>query len=218
MTIPRFAVIMVLAATMLVPSCGAFVQDLRQTTSAWSRSQQQQQQLQQTTSTGTGLQAAGGGLFGDDGVLGNLLGGSSKQQGPKTVIEVPAKNVKIGALRFLLNIVLVSEGNKPEPKSWLTKQGEDAGDLQIYYKDGSGMLSVEMREYGITMRRHGEKPSLQYQLQESVLLHTILDELANVAFGVEGDDADIETEKRLLVLQDDNDIDKAREKLPARQA
>lgn len=154
------------------------------------------------------------GLFGNDGVLGSILGTGSG--GPKTVIEIPAKDVKIGALRFLLNIHLVGEQNKPEPKSWLTKQGDEAGDLQVYYQDGTGMLSIELQEYGIKMRRHGQKPSLQYQLQESVLLHSILDELANVAFGVEDDG--IEAEKRLLVLQDDDAIDKAREKLPAKQA
>lgn len=155
------------------------------------------------------------GLFGRDGMLGNLMG-SGGSGGPKTVVELPAKDVKIGALRFLLNIVLVGEQNKPQPKSWFTKQGDEAGDLQVYYHDGTGMLSIELQEYGIKMTRHGEKPSLQYQLQESVLLHSVLDELATVAFGVEEDG--IETEKRLLVLQDEDAIDKAREKLPARQA
>ena len=129
------------------------------------------------------------------------------------MIDIPAKGVKIGALRFLMQIHLVGIQNEPEPNSWLTKQGND-GELEIYYKDGTGMLSLEFQEYSIKALRYGEKPSLQYMLQESVLVHTILDELNNVAFGVEDE---IEEEKRLLRLKDSDALDKAREKLPARK-
>ncbi|EEC48460.1 predicted protein [Phaeodactylum tricornutum CCAP 1055/1] len=154
------------------------------------------------------------GIFGDSsgsGILSNLFG--SKDPGPKTVLEIKASDVKVGALRFLLNIYLVGEQNNPQPKSWLTRQG-DSGDLMIYYADGTGMLSLELQEYSIKAVRYGENPSLQYKLQESVLLHSILDELHNVAFGVE----DIDEGKRLLQLKDDTVISKAREKLPARKA
>jgi hypothetical protein len=156
------------------------------------------------------------GLFGDlsAGALSGLFG--TKNQGPKTIIDIPARDVKIGALRFLLNIHLVGEQNKPEPKSWMTRQGDELGDLQVYYQDGTGMLSIQFQEYGIKMVRFGENPSLRYQLQESVLLHSILDELSNVAFGVADDG--IEKEKRLLILQDDNAIDNARATLPAKKA
>ena len=164
-----------------------------------------------TTTTTTALNA---GLFGQDGILGGLIGNS--ERGPKTVIELPAKNVKIGALRFVLQIHMVGEQNKPVPKSWVTRQGDEAGDLQVYYQDGTGMLSIQLQEYAIKMVRYGERPSLQYQLQESVLLHSVLDELENVAFGVAEDN--IELEKRLLVLQDETAIEKARKALPARQA
>jgi len=152
-----------------------------------------------------------GGLFGENSPLANIFG--NKEQGPKTILEIPAKDVKIGALRFLLNIYLVGEQNKPEKESWFTRQGDD-GDLQVYYKDGTGMISFELQEYSVRAIRHGEKPSLQYQLQESVLLHGVLDELYNTAFEV---DDSIEEEKRLLVLNDESAIEKAREKLPARQ-
>ena len=162
------------------------------------------------------------GLFGNDdgsstsGILSRFMGGGSNDTGPKTVLELPARDVKVGALRFLLNIVLVGEQNKPAPKSWLTKQGEGAGDLQVYYQDGTGMLLIELQEYGIKMMRHGQKPSLQYLLQESVLLHTVLDELSDVAFGTKEDG--IATDKRLLVFLDENAVETARKKLPARQA
>jgi hypothetical protein len=161
----------------------------------------------------TPLKASG--LFGDDGILGGLFGGGNNK-GPKIVIELPAKDVKIGALRFLLQIHLVGEQNKPVPKSWMTRQGDEAGDLRVYYQDGTGMLSIELQEYAIKMVRYGERPSLQYQLQESVLLHSVLDELSNVALGVAEDN--IAQDKRLLQLLDDSAIEKARAKLPARQA
>jgi hypothetical protein len=119
--------------------------------------------------------------------------------------------VKVGALRFLLNIYLVGEQNKPEPKSWLTRQQDD-GTLQIYYLDGTGMLALDLQEYGIKAIRYGEAPSLQYVLQESILLQGILDELSGLAFDVEA-----EPEKRLLQLADEEAIVKARETLPARK-
>jgi hypothetical protein len=153
----------------------------------------------------------------NEGLLDDLLSGAfgkaaPKNNGPQTIMEIPASQLKIGALRFLLQIYLVGEQNKPTPKSWFTKQGDALGDLQVYYQDGTGMLSIELEVSNIRFVRHGEKPSLQYRLQESVLLHGVLDELANVAL----ETTDIEVEKRLLCLADAGAIDKARRTLPAR--
>jgi hypothetical protein len=150
------------------------------------------------------------GLFGQSGILAGLLG--NKDKGPKTVLDLATSHVKIGALRFLLNIYLVGEQNKPVPKSWLTQQDNDGTSLNIYYQDGSAMISLELQEYSIKAVRYGEKPSLQYVLQESILLNGILDELSAVAFEVEA-----EQEKRLLGLLDETVIEKAREALPARK-
>lgn len=146
-------------------------------------------------------------------LFGGLLGKKPETSGPPVILDIPAKNVKIGALRFLMQIYLVGIQNEPSPKSWLTKQGDD-GNLQVFFKDGTAMVSIDFQDYGIQVRRFGDAPSLQYMLQESVLLHGILDELNNVA--VEADD--IEQEKRLLQLSDPEAIDKARFKLPARKA
>ena len=145
-------------------------------------------------------------------LFGGLLG-KQETSGPPVILDIPAKTVKVGALRFLLQIYLVGIQNEPAPKSWLTKQGDD-GDLQVYFKDGTAMVSIDFQEYGIQVRRLGDAPSLQYMLQESVLLHGILDELNNVAVEAE----DIEQEKRLLQLSDPEALEKARFKLPARKA
>jgi hypothetical protein len=154
----------------------------------------------------TSLQA---GLFGKSDFLDGLLG--KKEEGPKTVLDLPASDVKVGALRFLLNIHLVGICNKPEPNSWFTREME-YGILNIYYQDGTGMLSLELTEDSIKAIRYGEKPSLLYVLQESILLHSILDEISEVAFDVEA-----EQKKRLLNFPDDSVVQTARDLLPARK-
>ena len=144
----------------------------------------------------------------------NLFGGSKAEADPNvptTIFEIPTLGVKIGALQFLIQIHMVSEGNKPEPGTWFPKQNNEGG-LDLYFKDGSGMCTMVISEYSIKAERYGAKPSLQYLLQESVLLHSVLDELERTAFGVE----EIEEEKRLLRLREDDGIDKARAILPAK--
>ena len=161
-------------------------------------------------------------LFGGDGdggnnILDNLFGGGNKQD-DSVVLELSASDLKPGPLRFLLNIYLVGEQNKPAPNSWLTRQGQD-DNLQIYYSDGSGMLSLDFDQPNkLRAVRYGEKPSLQYQLQESVLLHGILDELELVAFGSDDEEEEIDASKRLIQFANDKAIEEVRAKLPARQA
>jgi hypothetical protein len=144
----------------------------------------------------------------------NLFGGNKAEADPNVptiLFEIPTTNVKIGALQFVIQIHMVSVGNKPEPGTWFPKQNSDGG-LDLYFKDGSGMCTIVVSEYTIRAERYGVKPSLQYLLQESVLLHSVLDELEKTAFGVE----DIEEEKRLLRLREKDGIDNARSVLPAR--
>ncbi|KAI2495192.1 hypothetical protein MHU86_19331 [Fragilaria crotonensis] len=144
----------------------------------------------------------------------NLFGGNKAEADPNvptTIFEIPTLGVKIGALQFLMQIHMVSEGNKPEPGTWFPKQNNEGG-LDLYFKDGSGMCTIVISEYSIKAERYGAKPSLQYLLQESVLLHSVLDELERTAFGVE----EIEEEKRLLRLREGDGIDKARTILPAK--
>mmetsp|Transcript_23113 Transcript_23113/g.38205 ORF Transcript_23113/g.38205 Transcript_23113/m.38205 type:complete len:202 (+) Transcript_23113:143-748(+) len=146
--------------------------------------------------------------------LSNLFGGNSAGNDPNvptTVFEIPTKDVKVGALKFLMQIHMVSVGNKPTKGTWLPKQN-DGGGLDLYFKDGSGMCTVVVSEYMVKAERYGAKPSLQYLLQESVLLHSVLDELEKTAFEVD----DIEEGKRLIQLRDEDGFEKARLTLPAR--
>jgi hypothetical protein len=131
-----------------------------------------------------------------------------------TVLDIPARAVKVGPLKFYLQMFFVGEQNKPVGGSWVLNQNNDGTTtLDMYYVDGTGMFSTDLREDGITVRRSGRKPSLQYLLQESVLLHSMLDELRQIAFEVEGVDQD----KRLLRFSDPGALSKLRESLPARR-
>jgi len=151
--------------------------------------------------------------------IGNLFGGifeeqeASSNNGPTSVVDLPATNVKVGPLRFFLQIYLVAEQNKPVKGSWALNNNEENGSLDMYYKDGTGMFSIGLMDKGIKIDRYGQRPSLEYRLQESVMVHGVLDELNEIAFKVE----DVEKEKRLLQLVDDEAISKARETLPARK-
>ena len=150
--------------------------------------------------------------------IGNLFGGlfgqEEAQSGPKSVIDLSANTVKVGPLKFFLQIYLVGEQNKPVQGAWVLNNNDENGSLDMYYKDGTGMFSVGLNENSIKVQRYGEKPSLEYVLQESVMVHGILDELNQIAFEVD----DIEEEKRLLQFANSDAIENARESLPARKA
>jgi hypothetical protein len=147
-------------------------------------------------------------------LFGGVAGGQQEKQGPKTVIDLQADTVKVGALRFFLQIFLVGEQNNPVKGAWVLNNNDENQSINMYYKDGSGMFSVALNESSIKVQRYGERPSMEYMLQESVLLHGVLDELNQIAFDVDG----IEEEKRLLQFPQADVIDKARETLPARKA
>jgi hypothetical protein len=146
-------------------------------------------------------------------IFGGLFGQSqSTTNVAKPVIEMPATRVKVGPLKFFLQIYLVAEQNKPVKGSWALSNNEENGSLDMYYKDGTGMFSIGLEDNKIRIDRHGSRPSLQYMLQESVMLHGILDEINSIAFEV----VDIEQEKRLIQFVDDDAIANARRALPAR--
>lgn len=98
--------------------------------------------------------------------------------------------------------------------TWRPNQSTDS-QLDMYFKDNSAMFSLVLEDDSIRVDRYGQ-PSLAYVLQESLVLHNILDELDTLAFGVE---ENIQVESRLLQLEAPGDaIEKARATLPARKA
>eukprot|EP00529_Nitzschia_sp_RCC80_P028545 CAMPEP_0113502658 /NCGR_PEP_ID=MMETSP0014_2-20120614/33692_1 /TAXON_ID=2857 /ORGANISM="Nitzschia sp." /LENGTH=263 /DNA_ID=CAMNT_0000397501 /DNA_START=34 /DNA_END=825 /DNA_ORIENTATION=+ /assembly_acc=CAM_ASM_000159 len=165
-------------------------------------------------------------MIGDllSGITGNNNndGDKSGGNGAVSIVDIPAKAVKVGPTKFYLQIYLVGEQNTPTQGSWFLKPNDESGSLDMYFGDGTAMLSIDVQaDYGIKISRQGSRPSLQYMLQESVLLHGILDELEVLAFGTGDDDGkEIKAEDRLLQLDGENQADvfsKARETLPARK-
>lgn len=150
------------------------------------------------------------------GLFGNLFGGKQESQNddpsiPTRIMDIPCTSTKLGGLRFALGLFFIGQQGTPVKGSWKANQASD-GVLDMYYVDNTAMFSVHLTDKLIYVDRYG-RPSLQYQLQESLVLHRFLDELNTLAF--EGDD--IEDDNRLLVLSDpENGIQGAREKLPAR--
>ena len=120
-------------------------------------------------------------------------------------------------------LYLLSQKNKPSTGSWTVSQdGENT--LLVLFKDHSAMFSVD---FGVALTEATQTPhakgslvverhtdgsraaSLQYMLQESILLHGLVDHL----YKVMSDDAGEEEEKYL-----DYEVQKVRNTLPARMA
>ncbi|KAL7536278.1 hypothetical protein ACHAXR_007044 [Thalassiosira sp. AJA248-18] len=128
---------------------------------------------------------------------------------PTRVLEIPVQSIKQGGLRFTLGLHLVGLQDKG---TWKPNEAS-ANVLDMYFKDNSAMFSLVLNDDAIIVDRYG-KPSLAYVLQESLVLHNILDELNELCFS-----GDIEAENRLLRLEEPGDaIEKARSTLPARSA
>lgn len=86
----------------------------------------------------------------------------------------------------------------------------------MFHTDNTAMFSVLLNENSISVDRYGLQPSLKYQLQESLVLHSLLDEIQGLA--LEGDEA-VEDENRLIVFVDpETAVENARANLPARAA
>ena len=162
---------------------------------------------------------------------------------PLLLFEIPVKEMKVGGLRFVLGLLLMGKRNTPEVGSWKVTQANDGVLDVLYTKDETASFSITFLEKKILLERWGTAkqvpPSLQYQLQESILLHSILDELETLAAsGKNQDDTskinnnndnskesnannetkeEIEESDRLITLMEPGDaIQIARSKLPAR--
>jgi len=152
-----------------------------------------------------------GGLFGG-GESGNT--GAASSNGVETLFTLSTTKLKKGPLQFFLKIYLVAAQNEPTPGSWAIGGDESNLDsINAYYKDGTGMVAVVLNDDNIEIQRHGKSPSLQFVLQESLLLHGLLDELQSLA-----ENEEVEEEKRLVQWANGKQtVDDARSTLPARQ-
>jgi hypothetical protein len=127
------------------------------------------------------------------------------------VFSIPVQSIKPGGLRFALGLHLIGLQNTPDKGSWQANQASDTV-LDMRFRDGSAMFSISLGDEGISVSRYGQ-PSLPYLLQESVILHSVLDEINSLA-----NEGDIEEENRLLKLLDLDSIEEVRSTLPARKA
>jgi hypothetical protein len=163
-----------------------------------------------------------GGLFGGDSTTSAAGSEGEETSVVTTVLDLPLVDVKPGPLRFYLQMFLVGAQNTPVPNSWTLGTNDESTRLDYYYADGTGMVSMDCAAASgngtgsspssFLVRRHGRRPSLQYRLQESVLLHSLLDELSAIA---QMDDVD--PENRLIRFVDGTVLDEARRTLPARK-
>mmetsp|Transcript_16284 Transcript_16284/g.34404 ORF Transcript_16284/g.34404 Transcript_16284/m.34404 type:complete len:477 (+) Transcript_16284:92-1522(+) len=147
---------------------------------------------------------------------------------PKELFTIPIPNsIDVDAMYQSMGEYLVLKTTQQQsPPAWkVNKYTEDT--LHVVFKDQSAMFSLEFgvalddegrwyAESGVVVERHtdGRKPaSLQYMLQESVLLHGVLDALSNLILKKSIDD---NNEKERYYLE--GELEKARDTLPARGA
>ena len=149
---------------------------------------------------------------------------SNDPNAPKELFTLPIPDrIDTPSLLQSVGAYLVSQKNKPLVGSWTTSlYGEDT--LHVLFKDHSAMFSLEFgvrlaeatshAKGSVVVERHTDgtrAASLQYMLQESVLLHGLLDHFSQVLLD---DDSSGEAEKEYL----DHEMAKARNTLPARRA
>lgn len=129
--------------------------------------------------------------------------------GSTLIFHMKAKSMKTGGLRLWLFLNLMGQLNTPDPKTWKANQAEDKNILEMFYKDTTGAIIVKFTEdVGVSVFRFGASPSMNYMMQESQVLLGILDELDKIVY-----DGDIAMENRLLILEQPDAIEKARELL-----
>ena len=122
------------------------------------------------------------------------------------IFEIPAKSMKQGGLKLFLSLHLMGQQNTPNPGSWKVLKTDD-GTVDMIFHDETAGLSVRFMEDKIAVDRWGANtPSLQYLIQESVILNGFLDELDSVV-----NEGDVSEENRLFVLEEPGDaIESAR--------
>ena len=93
--------------------------------------------------------------------------------------------------------------NTPDKGSWRTNFRENStkgGGIDLYYRDQTGALIINLTDTLISIQRLGSTPSMQYLMQESVVLNGLLDQLDEIAA-----DQSINESDRLICLKDPGD-------------
>lgn len=137
--------------------------------------------------------------------------------GTTRVVSLPVNSIKPGGLRLFLMFYLMGMQNTPDKGTWIPNQPTTEDDVYVidcWFHDQSAVLTITLSEKeGVTIDRTGSNPSTAYMMQESVIIHGILDELEQCAF-----DDTIAKPDRLLLLKEslfskEDAISKARETL-----
>eukprot|EP00526_Cylindrotheca_closterium_P000241 CAMPEP_0113652728 /NCGR_PEP_ID=MMETSP0017_2-20120614/28178_1 /TAXON_ID=2856 /ORGANISM="Cylindrotheca closterium" /LENGTH=242 /DNA_ID=CAMNT_0000565629 /DNA_START=189 /DNA_END=917 /DNA_ORIENTATION=- /assembly_acc=CAM_ASM_000147 len=130
-------------------------------------------------------------------------GGDVMAAGTSVIASIPVQSLKPGGLRLFLMFYLMGMQNTPDQGSWKAHQpdtppppmapyGSDEKDddtersdefdspyvLEMFYKDASAMISIELLPNEVQIQRCGSLPSTAYLMHETVLVEGILDELA----------------------------------------
>lgn len=139
----------------------------------------------------------------------NMNDDEDRAAGTFRIVELPVHQIKPGGLRLFLMFYLMGMQNTPEQNSWKAHQpSTEEFAVDFWFHDHSAVLCVELSEQSVTIDRVGSTPSTQFLMQEAVIVQGILDELEQIA-----NDERIELKDRLLILQDQDAIEKARQTL-----
>jgi hypothetical protein len=134
---------------------------------------------------------------------------SDMAAGTLRLIELPVHDIKAGGLRLFLMFFLMGLQNTPEPKTWKADQpSTEEYVLDFWFHDQTAVLSIELSNNAIILDRVGSAPSMQYLLQEAVVVESILDELERCA-----NDDSVAQNDRLLRLKEQDAIERARDTL-----
>ena len=144
------------------------------------------------------------------------------------LFELPVNRIQITKLRYALGSYLTSSSGSSantnhrsnNSKEWTVTQKSSTTLYLVYASDQNAMLSIVLKPTKIVLSRHTDgrsKPSLVYQLQESVLLHGILTELEKHHNHRYQSVPSASSSSSFVTFRTMTDIEKARNTLPTRQ-
>lgn len=123
--------------------------------------------------------------------------------------EIPVQEIKPGGLRLFLIFYLISMQNKPDRNSWKADQpSTEEYVVDFWFHDQTAILSIELSKEAVKIDRVGSSPSSQYLMQEAVIVQGVLNELDQCAT-----DESVPKHHRLLVLKEEDAIERARDAL-----